>query len=223
MYRQNKFKNKQAFFKTNRTLLVSFGVALICLFSSFLFPAQNSAQLITRNLFFLVFLPIAYIKLILGKSLADFGWNLRNQKTALRWSLLISLFTLLLFYLMPNYTAFKTSYVLGDYVRNNFWFFLFYELLLVNFSVFIFCAFFQGFLLSLLQEKTAHFAIAIQTGVFLAALFLTKALSWQTAPFVLLSITGGFLAWKTKSFFYSYFMSVFAIIILDAYFIYLTK
>jgi len=216
-------KVKQNLLKSNQEILVSFGVALICLFSSFAFPSENSAQMITKNIFFLILLPIAYVKLILGKKLADFGWNLKNPKLALLWSINMTLFTLLLFYLMLNYSQFKSDYVLENYIKNSFWLFLTYELIIVNFTSFIFTAFFQGFLLSLFQKKFEYLSLAISTGTFLMVLLLTKSLSWQTAPFILLSITGGFLTLKTKSFFYSYFMSIFAIIILDAYFIYLTK
>ncbi|MCX6761683.1 MAG: hypothetical protein NTY33_02460 [Candidatus Moranbacteria bacterium] len=223
MYPKLTPKNKQTFFKTNQELLVGFGVALVCLFSSFIFPAQNTAQIITRNLFFLVLLPAAYIKIILGKDLADFGWNLENKKVALPWSIGTTLFTLLIFYLMLNYTGLKTGYVLASYLKNSFWLFLAYELLAINFVVFVFSYFFQGFILSLFQKEFSHFAIALQTVLFVLAIFLAKALAWQTAPFILLSVTAGFLAWKTRSFFYSYFMSIFAIIILDAYIIYLTK
>jgi len=216
-------KIKRTFFTSNQELLVSFGVALVCLFSSFVFPSENSAQMITRNLFFLILLPIAYIKIILGKNLADFGWDLKNPRMASIWSINMALFTLLLFYLMLSYTGFKSSYILADYLKNSFWLFLAYELIVVNFTVFIFNAFFQGFLLALFQKKLHYLAIIASTGIFLTALFFAKSITWQFAPFILLSLTGGFLAQKTKSFFYSYFMSFFAILILDTYIIYLTR
>jgi hypothetical protein len=223
MYRQKRFKPELNFFQANQELLVSFGVALLCCFSSLFFPAQNSAQIITKNLFFLVILPALYIKLILHQNLSDFGWNLKNKSGAISWGIGTTIFTLLLFYLMLKFTLFETSYVLGDYVKNSFWLFLVYELLIVNFSLFIFSYFFQGFLLFTFQKKFKSWSIAAQAILFLAFLFFTKSLSWQVAPFILLSITGGLLSYETKSFLYSYFMSIFVIIILDTYIIYLTK
>ncbi|HAI73960.1 MAG TPA: hypothetical protein DCS28_03770 [Candidatus Moranbacteria bacterium] len=220
MYSQ---KSKNLFFSSNRELLISLAVALLCLFLSVAFPAQNSAQDITKNLFFLILLPMAYIKIILKKNLADFGWNLKNQNIALLWGIIITIFTLTIFYLMLNYTQFKTGYVLDDYIKNNFWLFLVRELIIVNFIVFIFSFFFQGFLLAVFREKFRYWSIALQAGIFFAVLFFTQNFSWQTMPFVLLSITGGVLSYKTKSFFYSYFAGIFAIIILDGYIIYLTK
>ncbi|MFZ2188471.1 MAG: hypothetical protein WAV73_02855 [Candidatus Moraniibacteriota bacterium] len=204
-------------------MLVSFAVAIFCFFASSFFPTQNTAQVITKNIFFLVLLPSLYIKLILSKNLSDFGWNLKNKEAALRWGIGVTVFTLLLFYLMLNFTQFKSGYVLEDYLKNSFWLFLIYELIIINFRVFIFSYFFQGFLLSIFQKQFGQLAIAIQAGLFFALFFFTKNITWQTAPIILLSITGGFLAYKTKSFFYSYFMSIFVIIILDTYIIYLTR
>ena len=223
MYRQKTFKSRLNFFQSNQELLVSFGVALLCFFSSLFFPAQNSAQVITKNLFFLVLFPVLYIKLVLKQDPSDFGWNLKSKTGSISWGIGITIFTLLLFYLMLKFTLFGTNYVLGDYAKNNFWLFLVYELLVVNFSLFIFSYFFQGFLLFTFQKKFESWAIAAQAILFFASLFFTKSLSWQVAPFILLSITGGFLSYKTKSFLYSYFMSIFVIIILDTYIIYSTK
>jgi hypothetical protein len=222
-YHQKIPKTKQGFFSINQELLISFAVAIFCFFSSSFFPAQNTAQIITKNIFFLVLIPSLYIKLILNKNLSDFGWNLKNNALSLRWSIGVTVFTLLLFYLMLNFTQFKSDYVLENYLKNSFWLFLVYELIIINFRIFIFSYFFQGFLLSIFQKQFGQLAIAIQAGLFFALFFFTKNISWQTAPLILLSITGGFLAYKTKSFFYSYFMSIFVIIILDAYVIYLSK
>jgi hypothetical protein len=223
MYQPIYPQKKQKLSWLDRDFLVSLGVIALCLFFSLVFPTQNSAQKITANLFFLILLPVAYTKIILQKKLADFGWNLKNKSIGLIWGIGTFFFTLLLFYLMLNYTDFNTVYVLPNYIKNNFWLFLFYELFIVNLSIFIFSYFFQGFILSLFQKKIASLAISAQTSLFLATLFLTNAFSWQSAPFILLSVTAGFLAYKTKSFFYSYFMSIFAIIILDSYIIYLTR
>jgi hypothetical protein len=223
MFVQKTPKTKRNFYPTNPDLLVSFGVVLLCLLSSLLFPAKNSAQTITKSLFFLVLLPIAYIKIILQKNLSDFGWNLKNKALALRWGAGTALFTLIIFYLMLNYTQFKTGYVLEDYIKHNFWLFLAQELVINNFNLFIFSCFFQGFVFFLFADKLKAWTIAVPAGLFFAILLFTKTFSWQIAPFILLSLVGGFLTYKTKSFFYSYFMSFFAIIILDAYIIYLTK
>jgi hypothetical protein len=223
MYFQANSKIKPNFLKTNQELLISFGVALLCLFLSFIFPTKNYAETITKNLFFLVILPIAYIKIILKKRLTDFGWNLENPKIALGWGIGTFFFTLLLFYLLINFTDFQSSYALESYIKNNFWLFLAYELIVVNFSLFIINCFFQGFVFSIFREKFGYLAIIISTGIFFLTIFFSESITLKIVPLLLLFITASFLAHKTKSFFYSYFMSIFAIIILDAYIIYLTR
>ena len=131
-------KTRQGFFSANQETLISFAVAIFCFFSSSFFPTQNTAQIITKNIFFLVLLPSLYIKLILNKNLSDFGWNLKHNALALRWGIGVTIFTLFLFYLMLNFSQFKSDYILEDYIKNSFWLFLVYELIIINFRVFNF-------------------------------------------------------------------------------------
>ena len=214
--------NLTLFFR-DQALLISFLVALLCLFLGIAFPSQNSAELITKNLFFLIFLPIVYAKIFLHKNLADLGFNLKNKASGLRWGASLAFFLLLIFYLLLHYTPFRANYKLSPEIIAHFWFFLGYELLLVNFIIFINEFFFRGFLMALFREKFEHWVIAFQVLIYLLALFLTNAFSWQILPFILFSISGGILAYKTKSFLYSYFTHIFVIIILDTYLIYLVR
>jgi len=210
-------------FSHNQELVISFLVAVLCLFLGLAFPSQNSAQLITKNLFFLILLPTIYAKIFLKKNLFDLGFNLKNKLSGLYWSVGLALFLFLLFYLFLNYTPFRTNYKLSPEIMANFWFFIGYELLLVNFIIFINEFFFRGFLFALFREKFAHWTIFLQALIYFIALFFTGAFSWQILPFILFSVSGGILAYKTKSFLYSYFMHIFVIIILDSVLIYLAR
>lgn len=223
MYQHKKINSSLYFFSENQELLISLLVALLCLFLGKEFPTQNSAQDITKNLFFLIIFPAIYIRFILNKKLANFGLNLKNQATAIFWGGGLFIFSLLAFYFLIQFTNFHSGYVLLPGIISNFWAFLVYELLIINFIVFINEFFFRGFLLFLFREKFQSWAIAIQVGIYLLVIYLTDSLSWQTAPFILFSVTGGILAYKTKSFLYSYFVNIFAIIFLHTYLIYLSK
>lgn len=207
----------------DQNLLVNIFLLLLCLFLSITFPTQNSVQIITKNLFFLIFLPIFYIKIILKKRLASFGFNLKNNLLGLKWGTGMFFFLLFFFYFLIKYTAFRENYHIPIEISTNFWFFLGYELFIVNFIIFINELFFRGFLLSVFRKNFYHWSIAIQAGIYFFTLFFTKAFSWQITPFILFSITGGILAYKTKSFFYSYFAHIFVIIILDTYIIFLSR
>jgi membrane protease YdiL (CAAX protease family) len=223
MYQPKKLKINLNSLSLNQELLISLGVALLCLFLSLFFPSQNSAQLITKNIFFLILLPTIYARIILKMKLPELGLNLKNRHAGLVWSSILALFLLLTFYLLLNYTSFRTNYKLSPEIMANFWFFLGYELLLVNFIVFINEFFFRGFIISLFRERLTHWTIALQALIYFLALWLTNSFSWQILPFILFSVSGGILAYKTKSFLYSYFMHFFVIIILDSVLIYLAR
>ena len=223
MHLSKKNKTFLGLLVTDKELLVNIFVIFIFLFLSATFPAENSAQIITKNIFFLIILPIIYIKIILKKNLTDFGFNLRNKRTAIHWGGGLLAFSLLLFYLFLNYSGFQAGYKLPAEVISSFWSYLLYELIIVNFIFFIHDFFFRGFMLSFFQKKFQYWSILIQAGSYSFVLLLTKSFSWEVFPMILFSITGGILAYKTKSFLYSYFMNFFAIIILDAYIIYLSK
>ncbi|MFZ2193556.1 MAG: hypothetical protein WAV31_04910 [Candidatus Moraniibacteriota bacterium] len=155
--------------------------------------------------------------------MADFGFNLKNRGIALRWGSGLLLFSLLLFYLLLNYSGFQSGYKLPPNVLSSFWSYLIYELIIVNFIFFIHDFFFRGVIISFFQKKFHYWSIIIQAGSYFFIILVTKSFSWEILPMILFSITGGILAYKTKSFLYSYFMNIFAIIILDAYIIYLSK
>ena len=221
LLRKNKLTLKSILI--DRELLITVFVIFLCLFFGIAFPTENSAQLLTKSLFFLVIFPAIYIKLILKKNLSDFGLNLKNKQIGIIWGGGSFLFSLLIFYLLINYSGFGSGYKLPDQIISSFWWFIFYELVIVNFIIFISEFFFRGFLISFFRKKFEHWSIIIQAGIFLFILIAIEPFSWQILPLLLISITGGILTYKTKSFLYSYFVNFFAIIILDAYIIYLSK
>ena len=223
MYLLKKPQNKLFSLFYNQTFLFDLLVIALFLFLSIAFPSRNSAQLLTKDLFFLFFLPIAYFKLFFSKNLSHLGFNWKNKFIGFLWSIAFLFILLLLFYLFLKHSSFPTNYQLPPEIMSNFWFFLGYELFLVNFIIFINEFFFRGFIISLFREKLKHWTIAFQALIYLSVLWFTNSLSWQILPFILFSVSGGILTYKTKSFLYSYFLHFFVIIILDSYLIYLAK
>lgn len=196
---------------------------LLCLALFFFFPVTEVVQSLIRSLFFLLLVPVLYIKIILKKSLADFGLRLPQELLFLYWSAGALIISLLLAILLTNLTSFTTGYSLPVRVVENFWAFLVYELVITNMLFFLQEAFFKGFVLSIFRAKFGFYAIAISAVLFSLFLFLSGNLSWQTAPLLILSVTGGILAYKTRSFIYSYLMGLVFLIIFDAYLIYIIK
>ncbi len=223
MFQAKKNKSDLSLFLHNQKLLIGFIVMLACLFLEIAFPAQNSAQLITKNVFFLIILLGIYIKIFFEKNISDFGFNLKENKIAMIWGSGLGLLLLATFFMLIRYSGFRAGYGLSTAASSNFWFFLFYEVIIVNFTVFINEVFFRGFLFFLLEKEINYRAIFVQAMVYFLTLLFIGAFSWQTVPFILFAITGGILAYKTKSFLYSYFLHIFVIIILDSYIIYLAR
>lgn len=208
--------------KKNKALLVTSIVILLCLALSIFFPVQNTFQSISRSIFFLIVLPVLYIKLILKENLSDWGWNLENKKIGLIWSAAALLLALAVFYSLIRFAGFSVNYKVSPIAANNFIFFLLYELIFLNIFFFLQEFFFKSFVLFSFR-KFGAWAVFIQTGLYLLSLILTGKFSWQTLPFMFISFFGGIVVYKTRSFFYSYFFGLSFIILLDAFIIHLIK
>lgn len=206
-----------------KTELISSVVILTCLLLLAFFPTQGSLQNFSASLFFLFLLPILYIRFILKKDLRNFGFNLQNAQAGFVWAIGMFFVSALLIFALMYFFDFENKYLLPAYLAQNFNLFLFYELILVNFILFLQEFFFKGFILFLFSEKLGFVTVIIQALIFTLFLLFASDLIWKLAPFIILSFTGGIVAYKSRSFLYSYLMSLFFLIILDAYIIYLFK
>jgi len=213
---------KKKFANWKETIITS-AVILLCLILVYFFPTEGPFQTFSRNLFFLAIIPALYIIFILKRRLSDFGLNFSATKENGYWFLGTLLLSLLVSFVLIKFTSFKGSYTLSDYAIENFGWFLVYELIFVNFWLFFNEAFYRGFVFFAFAEKYKYWSILISTFLFTLFLFLTKTLSWNMSPYLIISLTGGWLAFKTRSFVYSYLMGLLFIMILDGYIIYTLK
>ncbi|HCP08577.1 MAG TPA: hypothetical protein DIT25_02140, partial [Candidatus Moranbacteria bacterium] len=78
-------KDKELIFSRKQEILTAF-LALACLLLFAFFPAEEALEKITSSFIFLFVLPALYIKLILRKKMADFGWKLGEWKPGLVFS-----------------------------------------------------------------------------------------------------------------------------------------
>ncbi|MFZ2975166.1 MAG: CPBP family glutamic-type intramembrane protease [Candidatus Moraniibacteriota bacterium] len=207
----------------NKEIIITSGVIVFCLLFSLFFPVKNSIQLLTRNVFFLIIVPILYYKLILRKNISDFGLTLGDKKAGLFWGIFGFFVTLLVFFLLYNYTDFRKNYLLSSYVVHNFWIFLLYELILANIFVFIQEFFWRGFVLLYFSKKIDFFAIFLQFFIYTLILIPTENSFWQMTPTLVISLFSGIIVYKSRSIFYSWVASLFSLIILDSFIIYHLK
>ena len=203
--------------------IISFVIFLLCLALALSFPVSGSLQKFSNVFFFLFLLPVLYIKFILKKDLRDFGFNLQNKKNGFLWAGAMLGVSLLIIFILVRFFDFQNQYLLPAYIATKFGAFLLYELVLVNFIFFLQELFFKGFLLFTLEKKLGFSCFLIQAAVCVVFIILAQSLSWQIAPLVILSLTGGIVTYKSKSFIYSYLMGLVFLIILDSYIIYLFK
>lgn len=207
----------------NKKIITTFLVIVSCLLLSIFFPVQNSAQLLTRNIFFLIIVPVLYYKIILKKNISDFGLTLGNRQAGIFWGILLFLATLLTFFLLYTYTDFQKNYLLSSYIIHNFWRFLLYEIILTNFFVFIQEFFWRGFVLLYFSKKIGFLAIFLQFILFMFTVIPTNNSFWQMAPTLVISLFSGIIVYKSRSIFYSWLSALFSLIILDSFIIYHLK
>lgn len=203
--------------------LLSFLIAVFCLLLSYFFPAKDYLQTLTKSVFFLMVIPFLYIKLVLQKNISDFGINWKNKKAGLLWGGLLLPILAVLFFLIIRYTEFGKIYSPPNFAKTSFEYFLLYELVLVNMLFLLQEMFFKGFLLSALREKLGSWSILIQSAVFLFPLLIFSDYFLETLPMVILSVLGGFVAYKNRSFVFSYLSGITFLILLDAYIIFINK
>lgn len=203
--------------------LTSFLVAIFCYFMVFYFPADDYLQNITRNIFFLIVIPWLYVKWVLQKNIRDFGINWKKPQTGLLWSGSLFLFLAVLFFLIIHYTEFDKAYILPLFAKVSFGYFLLYELVMINLLFLAQEIFFKGFLLSVLREKLGYWSVLIQSVVFLFPLLVYSSYFVPVLPMIFLSFLGGLVAYKTRSFVFSYLSGIIFLIILDTYIIFLNQ
>jgi hypothetical protein len=209
----NTLKSKILIWKTD---LITLGVILVCLGLFFLFPSQGPAQAVTASLIFLFLVPFLYIKLILKKSLREYGWRIGDWKTGIIFAAGSLVFALLIFYALYHYTDFSKNYVLPLVATQKFGFFLLYEFLLVAFFLALYEFFFRGFVMWSFAGKIGIGSAGFQWLLFLVFLYAAGNFTWQNAPYMITGFFSGVITIKSRSLLYSFVSSLLFLIIIDA-------
>ncbi len=216
-----KIITKDNFF--NIQTITTSGIILICIFLFAVFPTQGIFQEIIISLIFLLIIPIIYIKLILKKSLADFGVKpFTYRKWKENWFMITILFAvmILIFYFIAQYADFSNEHFAKKIISGkNFWYWLFYELVVVNFFIILYEFFFRGFIMFYFLKGFHFYSIFIQFLLFLLFLDLTNFLNLDAIGYIIVTLPAGIIAYKSKSLAYSYLFSIISIIIGDVIFI----
>ena len=206
-----------------KEILVNSLVILTCLILFLKLPTANSFQETCKELFFLVIIPLSYIKLVLKKNFKEFGFSLSFKKSDFFWAGGVFLAYLIIFFCLINFTDFKANYHISKSIQNNFEAFLFFELIIFNLLFLFQEIFFKGFVLFSLSPKFRSWSILITALIYCAIIFAGKSSIWQTAPLILFSFMGSWLAYKNNSIWLAYATSLLSLILLDSFLIFISK
>ncbi|KKW00794.1 MAG: hypothetical protein UY35_C0039G0002 [Candidatus Saccharibacteria bacterium GW2011_GWC2_48_9] len=212
-------------FKINTEIkeLLNTGIFIVILLVVYkLFPTINLFQEIVALLVFFVAMPILYVKFILKKNVKYFGFEIGDKKNGLLWSSVSLVVSLLLMYIVINYTEFLQNYSFSVYVAESFKSFLLYELFAVSLILLIYEFFFRGFIVSQYGDKFSYWVILFQWFLFIL-LVASQGFSWQFIPFIVFSPFSAFILLKSRSLLYGFVSQIIFMIIIDASVIALLK
>lgn len=202
---------------------ITFGVIFICLFLYAVFPTKNVFQQIVSTLTFFLAIPFLYVKIVLKREVSSYGIQKGNWTTGLLWSAISIMTAIAALYFLIRYAGFLEKYNLPRSVRENFVFFLEYEVLLTGFFAAVYEIFFRGFLMRSISEKVGHSAIIFQSIAFLLLFFLSSSLGWSIVPYLIFAPLSGLIAYQSRSLLYSFASNFLFIIIADSIFIKLAQ
>lgn len=180
-----------------------------------LFPVSNNFQGYVVLVSFLVIAPIIYSKFINKSKISDFGITIGKYKEGLIWSLISLVIGFILFYMILNYFSFFDNYSVPSKVYDNFWSFLYYELVIILFFNSIYEFFFRGFVLMRFSEYFGYYAIILQYLLFMVMIMSNSSFNWNFMPLIIFSPLAGLIVFKSKSIFYSLIAQTIYIFIID--------
>jgi hypothetical protein len=210
------YKNKYNFFQTHREETLTALLILICLALLTFFPTYGPLQQVTSGIIFLFAVPMLYLKFVLKKSLPDFGWKLGEWKNGLAFSAIYLVSALLISVLLFRYTSFLKEYQLPVAATRNFWFFVFYELVVVGVFSALYEIFFRGFFMFYISAKTGVYSIFCQFLLFFLFFWTTGNLDWNTLPLLIVALFSGLVTFKSSSLLYSFATSLLFLLIFDS-------
>jgi hypothetical protein len=200
----------------NKNILLVIIFTLICLLSFKFFPTKGNFQNAFVEISFLLVLPFLYNKFILKKDIKEYGFIVGDWKKGVLLSLIGISISIIVFFIFYKNFNLADKYFLPTEFINTFSNFLFYESVLVLFSVFIFEFFFRSFIMFNFLPYIGKFSILLQWLVFLLFLYFTKSFTWAFAPYIVFSLFSGLISYKSRSVLYSIVSQFILIIIIDA-------
>lgn len=201
---------------TNREMMMAGLVVAACFLLSYFFPVRGTYQNFASLVAFMVLIPAIYIKFILKKSFSEFGISIGDWKKGLLWAGISLAVSLLLAYVLINYSDFLKTQTFAKSFNGHFGKFIFYETFFVGTLVVVFELFFRAFVMGSSIDKTGRWSIAVQLAVFLIFLALTGSFDLGSAYFIMTALFSGLIFYESRSIIYSIAFSWMFFLIADA-------
>ena len=192
---------------------------IILVFVYAIFPVKDNFQNVITSVVFFVFLPVLYIKLILKKTITEFGIKIGDIKKGITYSFVSLLVFMLIIFIVIRYTQFINNYILPLDVVHNFGSFLLYEGFWVLLFVGMYDFLFRGFVYFSCEKEFGLWAILLQTILFLMLVLFDGSFKWIFLPYIIFAPFAGIIVYKSRSLIYSIATQFIAIVLLDVYFI----
>lgn len=210
-----------AFLSPQRKFVATGLMALGALLAYYFFPFDGKLNdtvqaLISGTVFFLI-LPILFTKFILKEPMGALGFRGSERRHGWISIPLVTIPVLSVLYLLVRYYPVEEEYYIPSLAAGSFPLFLLYEILFVGAIAFLYEAFFRGFIQLMWFRKLGLSAVFIQTALFFVFVLVTDGVTWQELPMVLAAFSAGFVAFYTRSVWYSFAASWLVLFLADAY------
>jgi len=165
-------------------------------------------------------IPILYSKIILEESLNSLG-----LQSGRFWSGAFSILSGLLLAggieiaLVISFPIFREQYVLPRLIQMSFLWFIFYEIVLSTIILILYEVFFRGLVQTLWLKAWGVWSVVMQTVLCYTFFFLKDDFSWQKAPILIFCPFAGYIAYRSRSLWYSLTASWIFIFLTDIFFL----
>lgn len=195
-------KEKDDFFRQNqREILIGF-CALLAIAVSLFFPNKLFGESFWSSFFLFLVFPGLIVLFLLKEPLKNFGLAWGNSKNGIVFSIIMTVAFVLINYFIVSRPELLNRLPIAPEIIGNYWYFLFFELLIVLPLHFFWEFFFRGFLQFGLEKKIGVYSIL--PPAILQAIFVIKSPWFFSSLIFSSSLAAGLVARKSRSILYSF-------------------
>lgn len=160
-------------------------------------------------------IPIAYCRIMLGRPYSALGFHSGNAWAGIGGSILALIVALAALFVLWNFTPLLRGYYLPSIVKEQFFFFVLYEVVLSGFILLLYEVFFRGFIMLLWLRKWGMWSVFAQAILFGLLLYAGGDIDATRIPYLIMAPFAGLIAYQSGSIWYSFGASWFFVLILD--------